>query len=270
MDRLLKYDDFLIEESIQHFLLEEISFINVEQVKKEVIDYLKRITNKDKILIYFNKLVSAFRKLPHNLKIAILVAIIPIFSNYITTDSLFNELEPQIQNEVRLEINKSEEEVKKSKKDNFILSQNGWDFIKDHEKLKLKAYNLGDGMITVGWGHAERENDSKYQVGDVITKGEAQKLIQKDMKVAADGIRRILNQWKGKGIDVELNQNQFDALVSLAFNCGVQSIRDSDFIQEIKKGNLEKAGEMIKTFNLNDKFKGLEHRRKKESELFLK
>ena len=34
------------------------------------------------------------------------------------------------------------------------VSQEGWDHIKNEEKCRLKAYAIGDGMITVGYGHA--------------------------------------------------------------------------------------------------------------------
>ena len=37
----------------------------------------------------------------------------------------------------------------------MYLSQKGWDFIRDNEKYISKAKNIGDGMITIGYGHAE-------------------------------------------------------------------------------------------------------------------
>jgi GH24 family phage-related lysozyme (muramidase) len=61
----------------------------------------------------------------------------------------------------------------------------------------------------------------------------------------------------------------FDALVSLAYNSGVGSLRQSELIQLIKKGELKLAGDSIRDYNLNKKFPGLETRREKESEMFL-
>ena len=46
---------------------------------------------------------------------------------------------------------------------NLKLSQNGWDFIRDNEKFIEVARKLGDGMITVGYGHAEPIKTSKYK-----------------------------------------------------------------------------------------------------------
>jgi lysozyme len=156
------------------------------------------------------------------------------------------------------------------------LSQSGWDMIKwdeGHTKLKgepvLTAYKLGDGMITIGWGHAKPVGKSKYKVGDKITREQAQKLLSEDLKVAADGVRRIFIQWEEQGINRKLTQEQFDVLVSMAFNMGVSGLRTSETIQHIKRGDYEKAAESIKTEAISDEFPGLEERRKKESKMFI-
>lgn len=165
---------------------------------------------------------------------------------------------------------KVEKESRYKKGYDFILSQAGWDFIRKEEKLKLKAYDIGDGMITVGWGHAEEKDDTKLKKGDKISREQAQKYLKKDLTKAADGIRRIFKQWEEKGIDVEITQGMFDALVSLAFNSGIGGVRSSDFIQALKKGDYDKTYELIKKHKLSEEFPGLEKRRIKEAELFLK
>ena len=53
---------------------------------------------------------------------------------------------------------------------NLKLSQNGWDFIRDNEKFIEVARKLGDGMITVGYGHAEPIKTSKYKIGYKISR----------------------------------------------------------------------------------------------------
>lgn len=152
--------------------------------------------------------------------------------------------------------------------DKFILSQQGWDFIREEEKLRLKAYKLGDGMITIGYGHAEPINKSKYKVGQEITKEEAEKLLIKDLNYIADGVRRIFKQWKAQGIDIKITQGQFDAMVSMAYNMGLTNLRTSDFIQAVKKNDMNKASELILITNIEDKFPGLMKRRVKEKEMF--
>ena len=161
--------------------------------------------------------------------------------------------------------------------DSYRLSQSMWDFIRYEEgctKNKgepvLTAYRLNDGMITIGWGHANPVRRSPFKVGDKITREKAQELFVKDMNEAAAGVRRIFKQWRDEGIDVKITQNQYDVLVSLAFNMGVSGLRQTEMIQELKKNNHEKAGEMIKITGLKDGFSGLNSRREQESELFLK
>ena len=156
------------------------------------------------------------------------------------------------------------------------LSQDGWNQIKSEEgdpknpgEPVLKAYRLGDGKITVGWGHAEPVKTSKYRNGQVITREQAKQLLQEDLRESADGVRRIFKEWKDKGIERKITQDQFNALVSMCLNLGVSGLRQSDVIQHIKKGDYKKAGESIKKQSLSKKFSGLESRRERESALFL-
>jgi lysozyme len=133
----------------------------------------------------------------------------------------------------------------------------------------LKAYKLGDGKITVGWGHAESVRKSKFKVGQKITTSDADELLKMDLTNASDGVRKIFREWEEKGLDVKINQDMFDALVSISFNTGIGGLRKSMMIQDIKKGKFEEAGEKIKTLNVSKKFPGLQDRREKESEMFL-
>jgi GH24 family phage-related lysozyme (muramidase) len=151
----------------------------------------------------------------------------------------------------------------------FKLSNEGWDHIKNEEKCVLKAYSIGDGKITVGYGHAEDIGKTKLKKGQKITQTQADKYLKEDLKEAADGVRRIFKEWNERGIDVKISQSMFDALVSLAFNSGIGSLRQSELIQHIKKGDLKLAGDSIKDYNLNKKYPGLRDRREKESEMFL-
>ncbi len=151
----------------------------------------------------------------------------------------------------------------------FRLSDAGWNHIKQEESCVLTAYTLGDGKVTVGYGHAEDVGKTKLRKGQKITQAQADKYLKEDLKEAADGVRRIFKEWEAKGIDVNINQSMFDALVSLAFNSGISSLRQSDIIQHIKKGDMKLAGDSIKDYNLNKKFPGLETRRQKEAKMFL-
>lgn len=149
------------------------------------------------------------------------------------------------------------------------LSQKGRDMIRDHEKLRLKAYKIGDGMITVGWGHAEPINKSKFKVGQVISIEKANSLFQEDLSTAANGVRRMFSDWSESGNNVPITQDMFDALVSIAYNSGVSGLRNSEISKHLKEKKYESAGELIKTFKISPKFKGLSKRRSIESSMFL-
>lgn len=259
----------------------------VKDITNKIDSSTNRITTKEAAINFFNILKRKVDNLPILVKRGIikysivalggligLNTLMDIKPDYINQNELTTMVKPA-EKDVEPEVEKPEEkpvEVETKFKDpaTLKLSQEGWDFIKDEEKLRLKAYNIGDGRITVGWGHAEPIKTSKYKEGDTISKQEAQNLIQKDAGVAADGIRRMFRQWKEKGADVKITQNMFDALVSLAFNSGVGGVRRSDFVKELKKGNYDKAAELIKTHRLRKGFGGLVKRRAKEAELFAK
>jgi GH24 family phage-related lysozyme (muramidase) len=151
----------------------------------------------------------------------------------------------------------------------FTLSQTGWDHIKNEEKLKLKAYNLGDGMVTVGYGHAERIGKTKLKPGQKISEEQAKKLLKEDLTTAADGVRRIFKEWNEKGTDVKITQSMFDALVSIAYNAGVSGLKFSPIMKYLKEEDYKNASESILGFKISKKFPGLKVRRQKEYDLFV-
>ncbi|WP_299516444.1 DUF5776 domain-containing protein [uncultured Rummeliibacillus sp.] len=104
------------------------------------------------------------------------------------------------------------------------LSDNGANFIASHEGgFRLSWYKLNDGMMTVGAGHTIPLAEAKrkgIKVGDKITKTQAIKWFEQDCSGFVNGTNRLLNQFGFK-----VNQNQFDALVSYAYNRGLGSAR---------------------------------------------
>jgi GH24 family phage-related lysozyme (muramidase) len=149
-------------------------------------------------------------------------------------------------------------------------SPEGLNFIKDHEKLRLEAYSIGDGMITVGWGHAELISTSTYQEGQIITESIANKLFKQDIKTIETGLKDLFILWKGRGLDVNISQHMWDSMVSMAFNMGVDGLRGSEIILALRDKDYLQAADSILTANVDPKFPGLEPRREAEKELFLK
>lgn len=71
---------------------------------------------------------------------------------------------------------------------------------------------------------------------------------------------------------VSINQNQFDALVSLTYNIGEQAFKDSTLLAKLNKGDIKGAAEQFPRWNKGggQVLKGLVRRRADERELFLK
>ena len=143
-------------------------------------------------------------------------------------------------------------------------------FIREKEKLRLKAYDLHDGNITIGWGHAEPKEVSKYKLGDVITKTQAENLFNKDIRRVEHAVRDIFAEWEEKGKHIEITQSMFDCLVSLGLNMGINGMRESLPVFFLKRGDYESAANSILRSRISDEFPGLAERRQHEHKLFKK
>ena len=88
------------------------------------------------------------------------------------------------------------------------LSDNGLKLIKKFESCRLKAYKDSGGILTIGYGHT---GDVKNNM--VITQQQADNLLKTDCERFVNHINKYMDIYN-------FNQNQFDALVSFAFNIG--------------------------------------------------
>lgn len=154
--------------------------------------------------------------------------------------------------------------------ENGVASVDIKDFIKSFEKLRLNAYDIKDGKITIGYGHTE-----DVKMGDIITKAKAEEFFNEDIKTAEKVVKDILSLWKEGGHTFKLTQSMFDALVSLSYNSGRGNMfkateEGSKFLHYLKKGDYATAGENIKTYKLRSGFSGLKGRREDESMWFCK
>ncbi|HET9179014.1 MAG TPA: lysozyme [Terriglobia bacterium] len=100
----------------------------------------------------------------------------------------------------------------------YHLSTKGLDFISRHEtyggKPALKTYLDSAGRPTIGYGHLVRP-DEGFTSG--VSMAQALDLLKEDVQKAVDEVNEALN--------VPLAQNQFDALVDLAYNAGPRSVQ---------------------------------------------
>jgi len=108
------------------------------------------------------------------------------------------------------------------------INKAGIDLIKGFEALRLSAYLCQAGVPTIGWGHTKG-----VKLGDRITREAADKLFAEDIQVYISAVE--------KNIRVKLNDNQFAALVSFAFNAGVGSLRASTLMRRLNDGDYNVA-----------------------------
>ena len=136
-------------------------------------------------------------------------------------------------------------------------SSKGISLIKRHEGLRLRAYLCPAKVWTIGYGHTR-----SVKSGDVITQAQADELLRADIsEVEQVVIKERLN----------INQNQFDALVCFVFNVGSVQFKGSTLLRMIKANpaDLRINAEFGKWIYSKGKvLPGLVLRRKDESELY--
>ncbi len=139
--------------------------------------------------------------------------------------------------------------------------------IKEHESLRLKAYYDSGGVLTIGYGHCGLD----VTAGMVIDLLEAEILLAGDIARVESGVRRVIG-------DLPITQNQFDALVSFAFNVGLHALRVSTLIKKFRVGDYAGAAdEFARWVHIrsapgqlsNEAFAELVKRRAEERDLFL-
>lgn len=144
------------------------------------------------------------------------------------------------------------------------VSAAGIDRICEFEGLRLNAYDDGVGVWTIGFGTTIYPNSIKVKKGDVCTEALARAYMAYDLKKFENAVNDAVN--------VPLNQNQFDALVSLAYNIGTSAFSKSTLIQKLNKGDYRGAADQFDVWiNAGGKrMQGLVNRRAVERKLFEK
>ena len=135
-------------------------------------------------------------------------------------------------------------------------SQAGIDFIKMFEGLSLTAYRMpGEQYYTIGYGHYGKD----VKAGQTITEAQAETLLAADLGK--------FEEWVNTIPPFELNQNQFDALISFTYNLGPGNL------QKLTKGRkVEDIPNHITAYtnSENEAYRsGLLRRRLAERELYL-
>jgi lysozyme len=137
------------------------------------------------------------------------------------------------------------------------ISKTGIDLIKHFEGCELEAYKCAAGVPTIGYGHIKG-----VTMGDTITQDEAEAMLVHELLEYENYIHDC--------IDVQLSQNQFDAMVSWVFNLGVGNLRSSTLRTVLNQGDYEGVPAQIMRWNKagGKVLEGLTRRRQAEADLF--
>ena len=145
------------------------------------------------------------------------------------------------------------------------INKEGLELIKSFEGCRLVAYDdlqpnktithisQVKGTLTIGYGHI-----AGVTVGQVISQAQAENMLKSDMakyeKYVTDNVK------------ITLNENQFSALVSFCYNCGVGNLRTL-----VRNRTADQIANSIPLYNKakGQVLKGLVRRREAERKLFL-
>lgn len=149
------------------------------------------------------------------------------------------------------------------------ISQAGIDLIKSFESFRAEPYpdpGTGNLPITIGYGSTYYEDGTRVKLTDPpITEARATELLMNVLTAYEKAVDSFCRD--------DLNQNQFDALVSFAYNIGITALKNSTLLQLV---NINPADPKIrKQFRLWHKsggrsLKGLIRRRDAEADLYFK
>ena len=135
------------------------------------------------------------------------------------------------------------------------IGNKGLELIKSFEGCQLTAYKCPANVWTIGWGHTQGVYD-----GMTITQEQADNMLREDVKYYADAVDRYNSRFN-------FTQEEFDALTSFTYNCGVGSLQavmsccntKQEIAEECKLYN--KGGGVV--------LAGLVRRREEEYKLFM-
>jgi lysozyme len=145
------------------------------------------------------------------------------------------------------------------------VNAEGYALLKKFEGCVLKAYKCPAGVWTIGFGNTFYEDGTKVKEGDVITQQRADELAKYIVEQFASSIRAMIKQ--------PLNENQFSACVSLAYNIGTGGFKKSSVLRKLNVNPTDQT--IADSFRLWNKgggviLKGLVRRREAEIALYFK
>lgn len=144
------------------------------------------------------------------------------------------------------------------------LDENGYKLISDFEGLSLVPYLCSAKVPTIGYGNTFYPSGKKVTLQDKpITKAVAYWMLKETANVFATQVNLLLKK--------PITQNQFNALVSFAFNLGSQALGKSTLLKKVNANPNDPTirNEFLKWNKAGGRvLDGLTKRRTKEANLY--
>lgn len=147
----------------------------------------------------------------------------------------------------------------------MITGKNGIQLIEEFEGFKPKMYKDAVGLPTIGFGTLIDTADEKWLLTATITKEQAEDLLRKELVMIENKLKLM--------VTATINQNQYDALVSFAYNLGVYNLKTSTLLKKVNKNPADATirAEFNKWTHAGGKvLPGLVRRRQAEADLYFK
>ncbi len=137
------------------------------------------------------------------------------------------------------------------------ISDEGLELIRHFEGCETTAYQDSVGVWTIGYGHTKGVAE-----GQTCSLEDAETMLSDEM----DEYEGYINSM----VDVELEQNEFDALVAWVYNLGPTNLGESTLLKILNAGDKPGVPEQIKRWNRagGQVLEGLVRRRSAESLMF--
>lgn len=138
------------------------------------------------------------------------------------------------------------------------IGQKGLDLIKSFEAWRATAYLCPAKVLTIGWG----STGPHVKSGMVISRERGEALLCADLARFEAAVTKV--------IEVNVTQNQYDAMVSLAFNIGIGAFTRSSVARKTNARDFAGAKASFALWNkANGRvLSGLVRRRYEEAKLF--
>lgn len=148
----------------------------------------------------------------------------------------------------------------------MILVQDAINLMHKYEGLRLEAYLCPAKVWTIGYGNTFYEDGKKVKRGDKITRQRANELFSNIVE------QRFANPLRSL-IKSKVNNFQFSALVSFAYNVGIGSISRSTLLRLVNANpNDQRIRQQFMRWNKAGGvvLRGLTLRREEEANLYFK